>query len=143
VQQSGTPDQCKYWSQPAHIHLLLFSGRSSVTPHTSLTLARTKQTARKSTGGKAPRKQLATKAARKSAPTTGGVKKPHRYRPGTVALREIRYVWANSHQLRYNRRKKKSGISSPGTDGGRVPRQRTHALSLPRRACVRTGHVYE
>ena len=54
------------------------------------TMARTKQTARKSTGGKAPRKQLATKAARKSAPTTGGVKKPHRYRPGTVALREIR-----------------------------------------------------
>ena len=93
-------------------------------------MARTKQTARKSTGGKvrtpihyllsawpslktefvqlfqAPRKQLATKAARKSAPTSGGVKKPHRYRhgffvasvitccwfyrPGTVALREIR-----------------------------------------------------
>merc|ERR1712212_891994 len=53
-------------------------------------MARTKQTARKSTGGKAPRKQLATKAARKSAPATGGVKKPHRYRPGTVALRGIR-----------------------------------------------------
>ncbi|XP_062234629.1 H3 histone, family 3D isoform X1 [Platichthys flesus] len=47
-------------------------------------MARTKQTARKSTGGKAPRKQLATKAARKSAPSTGGVKKPHRYR----------YVWS-------------------------------------------------
>lgn len=55
-----------------------------------IAMARTKQTARKSTGGKAPRKQLATKAARKSAPATGGVKKPHRYRPGTVALREIR-----------------------------------------------------
>lgn len=41
-------------------------------------MARTKQTARKSTGGKAPRKQLATKAARKSAPATGGVKKPQR-----------------------------------------------------------------
>jgi histone H3 len=53
-------------------------------------MARTKQTARKSTGGKAPRKQLATKAARKSAPVNGGVKKPHRFRPGTVALREIR-----------------------------------------------------
>ncbi|KAJ0750818.1 putative transcription factor Hap3/NF-YB family [Helianthus annuus] len=53
-------------------------------------MARTKQTARKSTGGKAPRKELARKAAMKSAPTTGGVKKPHRYRPGTVALREIR-----------------------------------------------------
>ncbi|XP_039874833.1 histone H3, embryonic-like [Simochromis diagramma] len=56
-------------------------------------MARTKQTARKSTGDKAPRKQLATKAkaARKSASATGGVKKPHRYRPGTVALREMRY----------------------------------------------------
>ena len=53
-------------------------------------MARVKQTARKSTGGKIPRKQLATKAARKSAPATGGCKKPHRYRPGTVALREIR-----------------------------------------------------
>ena len=30
-------------------------------------MARTKQTARKSTGGKAPRKQLAAKAARKTA----------------------------------------------------------------------------
>ncbi|KAK6045869.1 core histone H2A/H2B/H3/H4, partial [Cooperia oncophora] len=36
---------------------------------------RTKQTARKSTGGKAPRKQSAIKAASKSAPATGGVKK--------------------------------------------------------------------
>jgi len=53
-------------------------------------MARTKQTARHSTGGKAPRKQLATKAARKSTPTEEGVKKPHRFRPGTKALREIR-----------------------------------------------------
>ncbi|KAJ3718905.1 histone H3 [Lentinula raphanica] len=57
-------------------------------------MARTKQTARKSTGGKAPRKQLASKsaksAARKTATAAGGVKKPHRFRPGTVALREIR-----------------------------------------------------
>ena len=53
-------------------------------------MARTKQTARKSTGSKAPRKQVPTKAARKTAPAMGGIKKPHRYRPGTVALREIR-----------------------------------------------------
>ena len=54
-------------------------------------MARTKQTARKQTppAGKAPRKQIGSKAARKSAPIQGGVKKPHRYRPGTVALREI------------------------------------------------------
>ncbi|XP_012512909.1 PREDICTED: histone H3.3-like, partial [Propithecus coquereli] len=45
---------------------------------------------RKATCGKAPRKQLATKAAPKSAPSTGRGKKPHRYSPGTVALREIR-----------------------------------------------------
>ena len=45
---------------------------------------------RKSTGGKAPRKQLGQKFLRK-APVTGGIiKRPHRYRPGTVALREIR-----------------------------------------------------
>ena len=59
-------------------------------PSSEENMARTKQTSRKSAGGKAPRKQLAIKAARKSAPATGGVKKPHRYRPGTVALREIR-----------------------------------------------------
>jgi histone H3 len=56
-------------------------------------MARTKQTARKNTGAKAPRKQLANKAARKTAhvnQSSGGVKKPHRFRPGTVALREIR-----------------------------------------------------
>lgn len=63
-------------------------------------MARTKQTARKSTGG-VPRsqKQLVTKAARKSAPATGGVKKPHRYRPGTVALREIRRYQKSSELL--------------------------------------------
>ncbi len=98
-------------------------------------MARTKQTARKSTGGKAPRKHVASKAARKATPSGGGIKvrcrrarssssfvgrsdrvrarclcgrrrrrlrlrgtdarapvdqKPHRFRPGTVALREIR-----------------------------------------------------
>ena len=53
-------------------------------------MAHVKQTARKSTGGKAPRKQLVTKAARKAVLPIGGCKKPHRYRPGAVALREIR-----------------------------------------------------
>jgi hypothetical protein len=54
-------------------------------------MARTKQTARKSTAQKVPRKQLAAqKIARKSAPIVSGVKKPHRFKPGTVALREIR-----------------------------------------------------
>ena len=37
-------------------------------------MARTKQTARKSTGGKAPRKKVSSKAARKDAPNTVGGK---------------------------------------------------------------------
>jgi len=56
-------------------------------------MARTKQTARKSTGGKAPRKQVAQKVSKKIASKVihgGGVKKAHRFHPGTVALREIR-----------------------------------------------------
>ncbi|ROT77430.1 core histone H2A/H2B/H3/H4 [Penaeus vannamei] len=44
---------------------------------------------RKSTGGKALVSSWPPRP-RKSAPASGGVKKPHRYRPGTVALREIR-----------------------------------------------------
>ena len=79
VRRGRIPDVFKSFSIPLAIILI-----------EAIVMARTKQTARKSTGGKAPRKQLATKAARKSAPATGGVKKPHRYRPGTVALREIR-----------------------------------------------------
>ncbi|CAD6890116.1 unnamed protein product [Tilletia laevis] len=54
-------------------------------------MARTKQTAKKSTGGIAPR--AATTAAQKAGKKTigvGGLKRPHRYKPGTVALREIR-----------------------------------------------------
>ncbi|KAH3759117.1 histone H3 [Pelomyxa schiedti] len=59
-------------------------------------MARTKQTARKSTGGKAPRKHLSSKkkvseySGKSHAGSSGFLKKPHRFRPGTVALREIR-----------------------------------------------------
>ena len=52
-------------------------------------MARTKQTARKSTGGKAPRIGLATKAAKRSVSVIK-VKTKRRFRPGVVALREIR-----------------------------------------------------
>lgn len=62
-------------------------------------MARTKQQAKKSCGGKVPRKQLATQAARKRGPGTGGIRKPHRYRPGTVALREIRKYQKSTNLL--------------------------------------------
>ena len=70
---------------------------------------RSKMTARKSTGGKAPRKMLATKAPRKSiggkspknqravgTPRTPGKR---RYRPGTRALMEIRRYQRNTDLL--------------------------------------------
>ena len=66
-------------------------------------MARTKQAARKSIDGKRP--SLAAKAARKSAPASGNVKiapavrKPHRYHPGTVALREIRHFQKSTDLL--------------------------------------------
>ena len=39
-------------------------------------------------GGKQPRKHLLHKLTRRNK--TGGIKKPHRYHPGLLALREIR-----------------------------------------------------
>ena len=55
-------------------------------------MARTKQRSRKSTGGKAPTKK-SMEAIRRARDRAAGLlppKKPHCYRPGTVALREIR-----------------------------------------------------
>ena len=61
-------------------------------------MARVTQTARKSTGGKAPQMHLATKAAQVEAQRMGGVKNPHCYHPGTGALHEIR-KYQNSTKL--------------------------------------------
>tara|TARA_B100002051_G_C16590986_1_gene562823 strand:+ start:321 stop:755 length:435 start_codon:yes stop_codon:yes gene_type:complete len=64
-------------------------------------MARTKQTSRKSSGGKAPAKQLESKAAVKTPvkTITASGKKPHRFRPGTVALREIRKYQKSTDNL--------------------------------------------
>jgi histone H3 len=56
-------------------------------------MARTKQSNRvgqKGASHAAARKQTINKASRKSSGRHHNVKRPHRYRPGTVALREIR-----------------------------------------------------
>jgi histone H3 len=59
-------------------------------------MARVKQTARKTVGDKSQSFSLLTKIAQQEAAPhhlqlggRGGVKKSHRYRPGTVVLREI------------------------------------------------------
>ena len=61
-------------------------------------MARTKQTAKKNAGFKSARKTVAEKFPRKSLPAAAApgttsstvAKKPHRFHPGTVAIREIR-----------------------------------------------------
>ena len=50
-------------------------------------------------GGKQPRKHLAHKVLRKGITPTGGIKKPHRYQPGMVALREIRHYQRSTENL--------------------------------------------
>ncbi|GAM18408.1 hypothetical protein SAMD00019534_016120 [Acytostelium subglobosum LB1] len=63
-------------------------------------MVRTKHTARKSTGLKQPRKSISLKGPIESATVGGGgIKKTHRYRPGTVALREIRKYQRSSDLL--------------------------------------------
>ena len=51
-------------------------------------------------GGKQPRKTILTKAARKVNPNPpAGIKRPHRYRPGTVALHEIHHYQKSTELL--------------------------------------------
>ena len=105
-------------------------------------MARMKQTARKIAAGKAPRKRTinrgtgatpininskkqikneetsmsSTRAALKTAPSINGLKKPHRYRPGTVALREIR-KYQKSTELLMNKKTAFSKISKRNSSG--------------------------
>ena len=49
--------------------------------------------------GKAPQKQLQPKSVKKTATVMGGVMKPHRYRPGIVALQEIQHYQKSTELL--------------------------------------------
>ena len=53
-------------------------------------------------GGKQPRKHLSWKLLQLGATPTGGIKKPHHYRPGMVALREIRRYQKSTECLIFN-----------------------------------------
>ena len=85
--------------------LIHFSISSRVKPkqtkeHLLTIMERTKQTARRSTGGKAPRGRYKTKNGMKIwRPTSGRLRKPRRFRPGTVALREIRKYQKSTNLL--------------------------------------------
>jgi hypothetical protein len=77
-------------------------------------MARTKQMARRSSRGKAPRKALATKAARKALPSAGGIKKPHRYHPGTVAVSPTWMCINSKHTVSNSNSKNKFHVSFYG-----------------------------
>jgi histone H3 len=62
-------------------------------------MVRTKQTAHKSTGGAIPCYHLATKSVRATTQKAIAMRKPHCWRPGTVALREIRKFQKNKDLL--------------------------------------------
>ena len=67
-------------------------------------MARTKRTTpSKVTGGKVPPKVPSGKEPRKpmvfQSPSCGGIKKPKKFRPGTVALREIRRFQKSTEML--------------------------------------------
>lgn len=62
-------------------------------------MARTKQIPKKCAEGKAPQRELKTKTSQTSNRPTSGMKKSRRYRPGTVALREIRRYQKSTNLL--------------------------------------------
>ena len=74
-------------------------------------MARTKQTARKSTGGRAPRKQLATKVARKCPP-------PHKHGLHAEKLRRSKLLRQLTKAIRKQRKseKYKEGIEKTSSD---------------------------
>ena len=65
-------------------------------------MARVKQTSikQKNIVEKAPRKYPMKIVAKKTAPITMGIKKPHRFHPGTIALREIRKFQKSTELLK-------------------------------------------
>ena len=87
-------------------------------------MARTKQTARKFTSPiSRVNNNLVSKVVRKRIiPAHGGIKKLHRYRPGTVALREIRRYQRSTDllipRLPFSRLVKE--IALPGVEIGNI-----------------------
>ena len=80
-------------------HLTPSRKMNCVANGTAFAMGRTKSVAIRSIGAKKWRKQLAVKPVRSRPPIVGGVIKPHRYRPGTVALREIRRYQRSTNLL--------------------------------------------
>lgn len=88
-------------------------------------MARTKQTARIATGGKAPNKRLATLAARKSAPATGGVIKTEKEKRRELAAKGNPPKSGSAATLRRN-------SDSTSSDSDDISVLELHKKRLPR-----------
>ncbi|XP_045477575.1 histone H3.3-like [Harmonia axyridis] len=94
-------------------------------------MVRTKQT----TSRKTPGKKIAIREPRKDMPPSGGgVKKPHRFRPGTVALREIR-KYQKSTDLLINRMPFQRVVREIAQDFKSDLRFQTAAIGALQEAC--------
>lgn len=100
-------------------------------------MARTKQTARKTTGGKGPKKGLKSlsnrKPARKAPVNADGTgRKKRRFKPGTVALREIRRYQKSTEllipKLSFSRLVRELVLGVAGNKGWRIQRSALAAL---------------
>ena len=74
-------------------------------------------------------KELAKSRKKASTPSTGGLKKPHRYRPGTVALREIR-PYQKSTELLIRKLPFQRLVREITTDVGRISEARWQGAAL-------------
>ncbi|ORX36868.1 histone-fold-containing protein [Kockovaella imperatae] len=103
---------------------------------------RMKNTARKSTGGKAPRPRLSVaEVARDIDP------KKRRYRPGTVALREIRKYQKSTDlliaKLPFSRLVREVSYDMASIDAGNLRWQSTALLALQEAAEAFLVHLFE
>ncbi|CAD6566922.1 MAG: centromeric DNA-binding histone H3-like protein cse4 [Tremellales sp. Tagirdzhanova-0007] len=105
---------------------------------------RIKNTARKSTGGKAPRRSVGLQVA---GPAAAAPRKPHRFRPGTVALREIRRYQKSTDlllaKLPFSRVVREVASDMASIGAGELRWQSSALLALQEAAEAYLVHLFE
>ncbi|WVQ88699.1 hypothetical protein IAS59_002436 [Cryptococcus gattii] len=108
---------------------------------------KTKNTARKSTGGKAPRHSGAQGNPPPDPKSPSGPKKKHRFRPGTVALREIRHYQKTTDlliaKLPFSRVVREVAMNVGSSDVGEYRWQSSAIMALQEAAEAFLVHLFE
>ncbi|KAL7421523.1 centromeric DNA-binding histone H3-like protein cse4 [Cryptotrichosporon argae] len=107
------------------------------------TPGRGRNTARKSTGGRAPRRSGPAAAS----PSRPAERRPHRYRPGTVALREIRQYQKSTDlliaKLPFSRVVREVALSLTTHNAGELRWQSSALLAIQEAAEAYLVHLFE